>query len=43
MAVGKSEQGSAQGDRAAKMIASIIIAGIVLMFGYGLIGWILFG
>jgi hypothetical protein len=43
MTVGKSEQGNAQGDKAAKLVASIIIAGIALMFGYGIIGWILFG
>jgi len=39
----KSEQGSVQGDKAAKVISSIIIAGIVVMFGYGIFGWILFG
>jgi len=43
MTVSKSEQGSAQGDKVAKVIASIIIAGLVVMFGYGLIGWIVFG
>jgi len=43
MTVSKSDQGSAQGDKAAKVIASVIIAGITLMFGYGIIGWILFG
>jgi hypothetical protein len=43
MTVSKSEQGSGQGDKAAKVIASVIIAGLLLMFGYGLIGWIVFG
>jgi hypothetical protein len=43
MTVNKSEQSIAQGDQAAKVIASIIIAGVVVMFGYGLIGWIVFG
>jgi len=43
MTVNKSEQNIAQGDQAAKVIASIIIAGVVVMFGYGLIGWIVFG
>jgi hypothetical protein len=43
MTVGKSDQAIAQGDKAAKVIASIIIAGLVAMFGYGLIGWIVFG
>jgi len=43
MTVSKSEQATVQGDKAAMVIASIIIAGIVMMFGYGLIGWIVFG
>ena len=47
MSEGKSEQGSVDGnlraDKAAKVIASIIIAGIAVMFGYGIFGWILFG
>jgi len=47
MATGKNEQasvdGSAQADRAAKVIASIIIAGLLVMFGYGIFGWIIFG
>jgi hypothetical protein len=43
MSVNKSERGIAQGDNAAKVIASIIIAGLVVIFGYGLIGWIVFG
>ena len=43
MTVSKGEQGTVQGDKAAMVIASIIIAGIVMMFGYGLIGWIVFG
>ena len=38
-----SVQGSVQGDKAANVISSIIIAGIVVMFGYGIFGWILFG
>ena len=32
----------AQGEKAAKVIASIIIAGIVLMFASGLLHWIFF-
>jgi hypothetical protein len=47
MATGKDEQasvdGSARADRAAKVIASIIIAGLLVMFGYGILGWIIFG
>jgi hypothetical protein len=47
MAMGKDEQASVDGslraDRAAKVIASIIIAGLVVMFGYGILGWIIFG
>jgi len=31
------------GDKAAKIIASVIIAGIALMFGYGVFGWMIFG
>jgi hypothetical protein len=38
----KNEQSIIQGDYAAKAIASIIIAGILLMFGYGLLHWIFF-
>jgi hypothetical protein len=38
----KNPQGTVQGDNAAKAIASIIIAGIVLMFSYGLLHWIIF-
>ena len=38
-----SVQGSVQGDKAANVISAIIIAGIVVMFGYGIFGWILFG
>jgi hypothetical protein len=38
-----NEQTTVQGDKAAKVIASIIIVGIVAMFGYGLFGWIVFG
>ena len=33
----KIEQGTEHADRAAKVIASIIIAGILAMFSYGLI------
>ena len=43
MIMDNSEQGSSQGDKAAKLIASVIIAGIVVMFGYGLFGWIIHG
>jgi hypothetical protein len=38
----KDQQGVAQGDNAAKVIASIIIAGILLMFSYGFFHWIIF-
>jgi len=41
----KSEQVSAQGDqsdKAAKVIASIIITGILALFGYGILRWIIF-
>jgi hypothetical protein len=38
----KNERGVVQGDNAAKVIASIIIAGILLMFSYGLFHWIIF-
>jgi hypothetical protein len=38
----KNQQGTVQGDSAAKAIASIIIAGIVLMFSYGLLHRIIF-
>ncbi|HVR59801.1 MAG: hypothetical protein WBE32_11015 [Pseudolabrys sp.] len=47
MATGKDEQASVDGslraDRAAMVIASIIIAGLLVMFGYGILGWIIFG
>jgi hypothetical protein len=43
MIMDNSEQGSVQGDKAAKLIASVIIAGIAAMFGYGLFGWIIYG
>jgi hypothetical protein len=44
MATEQNEQdGSLRADKAAKVVASIIIAGIAVMFGYGIIGWILFG
>jgi hypothetical protein len=32
-----------QGDKVAKVVASITIAGISLMFGYGLLGWMMHG
>jgi len=38
----KKEQGVEQGAKGAKIIASIIIAGILLMFGYGLVHWVIF-
>ena len=38
----KNEQSIVQGDYAAKIIASIIIAGILLMFSYGLLHWVIF-
>ena len=38
----KNERGVVQGDNAAKVIASIIIAGILLMFSYGLFHWVIF-
>ena len=47
MATEKNEQasldGSVRADRAAMVIASIIIAGLLGMFGYGILGWIMFG
>ena len=47
MATGKDEQAGVDGrpraDRAAMLIASIIIAGLLVMFGYGILGWIIFG
>ena len=47
MTMGKDEQASVDGslraDRAAMVIASIIIAGLLGMFGYGILGWIMFG
>jgi hypothetical protein len=42
MIADKNEQGAVQGDKAAKIIASVIIGGILLMFGYGLFHWIIF-
>ncbi len=42
MVAGKTEQSIVQGDNAAKAIAAIIIAGILLMFSYGLLHWIIF-
>ena len=38
----KTEQGTARADRAAKIVASIIIAGILAMFSYGMLHWIIF-
>ena len=38
----KNQQGTTQGDTAAKVIASFIIAGIGLMFASGLLHWIFF-
>jgi hypothetical protein len=38
----KNEQNIIEGDYAAKIVASIIIAGILLMFSYGLLHWIFF-
>ena len=43
MIMDKNEQGSVQGDKAGRVIASIIIVGVAAMFGYGLFGWIVFG
>jgi type IV secretory pathway VirB2 component (pilin) len=40
--VEKNQQNTMQGDNVAKVIASVIIAGIMLMFGYGLLHWIFF-
>jgi hypothetical protein len=42
MVVEKNEQSIIEGDYAAKVIASIIIAGILLMFSYGLLHWVIF-
>ncbi len=36
------EQGTEHADRAAKIIASVIIAGILAMFSYGMLHWIIF-
>ena len=41
MITDKSERG-VQGDKAAKIIASVIIGGILSMFGYGVLHWIIF-
>jgi hypothetical protein len=43
MIMDTNEQAIIKGDKAAKVIASIIIAGIAVMFAYGLFGWIVFG
>ena len=42
MVADKTEQDIIQGDNVAKIIASIIIAGILLMFASGLLHWIIF-
>lgn len=42
MIMENAEQGTAQADKVAKIIASIIIAGIMAMFSYGLLHWIFF-
>ena len=38
----KNQQGAVQGDNTAKIIASIIFTGILLMFSYGLLHWVIF-
>jgi type IV secretory pathway VirB2 component (pilin) len=38
----KNEQTIVQDDFAAKAIAAVIIAGILLMFGYTLLHWVIF-
>ena len=38
----KTEQGTAHADRAAKIVASIIIAGILAMFTYSFLHWVIF-
>jgi hypothetical protein len=43
MTMDNNEQASAQGDMAAIVIASIIIAGVIAMFGYGIFAWIVLG
>jgi hypothetical protein len=43
MIMDRNEQASVQGDKAARAIASIIIARIAATFGHGLFGWIIFG
>ena len=43
MIMDTNEQAIIKGDKVAKVIASIIIAGIAAMFAYGLFGWIVFG
>ena len=43
MIMDTNEQAIIKGDKVAKVIASIIIAGVLAMFAYGLFGWIVFG
>jgi len=42
MAMDKSDQVRAQAETAAKVGASIIITGILAMFSYGILHWIIF-
>lgn len=42
MAMDNSDQVSAQAETAAKVGASIIIAGILAMFTYGILHWVIF-
>jgi hypothetical protein len=37
----KTEQGTEHADMAAKIVASIIIAGILAMFSYGIFHWVI--
>ena len=42
MAMDSSDHVSAQAETAAKVGASIIIAGILAMFSYGILHWVIF-
>ncbi len=38
----KTEQGTEHADRVAKIVGSIIIAGILAMFSYAFLHWVIF-
>lgn len=42
MIADKPEHAMAQADKAAKAVASIIIVGILAMFSYGILHWVIF-